>query len=516
MSYIICLTRVLLMLLALLISLTLLSPGPVLAAMPLSQTGNPCVSGSTGSQPPPRGLVSGAISGTLTGINAAGIPGGSVTGTDFTLTATIPSAASGRTVLGVELLTTAGVETFPCLPVTAVQPIVTCLGTTTGIPLQGSTVTILFNLGVTVTGIILASPGTATPAPTATGTSTPTATATLSPTLTPTPTATLTPTATATLTPTAALTSTPTAACRGLGATATLLAVGGSAVAGTITISATSTGSGTLTGLLVGQTPRLTVATSAPAGTESLVGGTVGVPGVPSVITGTLVGIPTAGGLVTVTASNPVGGASQVVAQGTLQCGTSPTAVVGPACTVAGFAGLVPVGGTAVSGPVNVTSIGSTFTVVGTLSGLLPGQTATLSIPTDGGGTQSIIGPAAGTVPIGAPITITGMLTAPPVAGGLVTVTASNPNGGASVTAAQGPLQCQNVPPPPLPPPPALPPPPPPPPPLPPWTVVPAAVPGAFPAIPVIPEADSLVLLGGGLVTLGALAGLRLLRRRGA
>ena len=42
----------------------------------------------------------------------------------------------------------------------------------------------------------------------------------------------------------------------------------------------------------------------------------------------------------------------------------------------------------------------------------------------------------------------------------------------------------------------------------------PPAAPAAFPAVPIIPEADSLALLAGGLVALGALVGLRTLRRR--
>src|SRR5262249_56876792 len=69
----------------------------------------------------------------------------------------------------------------------------------------------------------------------------------------------------------------------------------------------------------------------------------------------------------------------------------------------------------------------------------------------------------------------------------------------------------------PPPPPPILPPPPPPLPllPPPPPFLSPFAAPSAVaPEVPVIPEADSLPLLGGGLLVLGALAGLRAWRRR--
>src|SRR5439155_16448428 len=70
--------------------------------------------------------------------------------------------------------------------------------------------------------------------------------------------------------------------------------------------------------------------------------------------------------------------------------------------------------------------------------------------------------------------------------------------------------------------PPLLPPPPlqllpPPLPPLLPPPLAPAAgarAPAAFPEVPVIPEADSLFLVVGGLVALGGLVGLRSLRRR--
>jgi hypothetical protein len=70
-------------------------------------------------------------------------------------------------------------------------------------------------------------------------------------------------------------------------------------------------------------------------------------------------------------------------------------------------------------------------------------------------------------------------------------------------------------PPPILPPPPFLPPPPPPPPLLPPPPMAPPSMAGAaMPEVPVIPEADSLLLLVGGLAALGGLAAFRVARRR--
>src|SRR5262249_3016130 len=45
-------------------------------------------------------------------------------------------------------------EGFPCTPVAAGVTTVTCTGTTTGNALQGSTVTVVFAPGITVTGTI--------------------------------------------------------------------------------------------------------------------------------------------------------------------------------------------------------------------------------------------------------------------------------------------------------------------------------------------------------------------------
>jgi hypothetical protein len=66
----------------------------------------------------------------------------------------------------------------------------------------------------------------------------------------------------------------------------------------------------------------------------------------------------------------------------------------------------------------------------------------------------------------------------------------------------------------PPPPPPLLPPPPPPPPLLPPPPPPPPSAAPALPGVPIIPEADSLALLGGGLLALGGLVALRRWRRQ--
>jgi hypothetical protein len=107
------------------------------------------------------------------------------------------------------------------------------------------------------------------------------------------------------------------------------------------------------------------------------------------------------------------------------------------------------------------------------------------------------------------PLCVVGSVTGPGVVPPIVPVPPVAP----VVPPAAAFLQPPLVPPPPAqfippPPPPLLPPPPPAP------TGGLAAPSGAFPAVPVIPEADSLFLVIGGLVALGGLVGYRRLRRR--
>jgi len=195
---------------------------------------------------------------------------------------------------------------------------------------------------------------------------------------------------------------------------------------------------------------------------------------------------------------------------------------------------LTPVGG-AVNGSVNINLGGGTLS--SSFSGFPDGGVATLNISTTLG-TQTFSSPA-----VQAGITsITGTIAGTPVTGSLVTLTVGG------VVVAQGTLACGlppmptlvpttiplssvfpqsnflPLPPPPVPfgppPPPLLPPPPSLPlPPPPPGAGLAAAsplapAPAPVPAVPVIPEADSLLLVLGGLGTLGVLVRLRGAGRR--
>jgi hypothetical protein len=186
-----------------------------------------------------------------------------------------------------------------------------------------------------------------------------------------------------------------------------------------------------------------------------------------------------------------------------------------PPCGPSFNAPLVPIGPGPVNGNVSLLSTGNTSAVNATVFGLLPGQVPTFNIQTTTGA-QTVVGTAAGTSPVGAPVTVTGTVNGSGLPGGTITVTVNNPVGGGTQAVAQGRLNCGNLPPPPPPlppPPPPLPPPPPPPPPgAPPYGPAPRPGPG-MPGVPVIPEADSLGLLAGGLVALGVLVGVR--KRRG-
>src|SRR5581483_5805603 len=84
-----------------------------------------------------------------------------------------------------------------------------------------------------------------------------------------------------------------------------------------------------------------------------------------------------------------------------------------------------------------------------TINGLIAGQTPTISIPTTAG-VQTVVGPAAGTTPVGAPVTVTGTVTGLPLLSSTVTVSVNNPVGGAVNIVAQGPLNCAGTPVPPV------------------------------------------------------------------
>jgi len=84
-------------------------------------------------------------------VNGTGRVTGSMT---WTLTATVPAGVVPGSVPVAVFSTTAGLEGFPCAAVAAGTPTVTCVGTTTGNALQGSTVTVVFPGGAKVTGTV--------------------------------------------------------------------------------------------------------------------------------------------------------------------------------------------------------------------------------------------------------------------------------------------------------------------------------------------------------------------------
>jgi hypothetical protein len=176
----------------------------------------------------------------------------------------------------------------------------------------------------------------------------------------------------------------------------------------------------------------------------------------------------------------PVGGSNFGVGVGGLQ-GTTVTFTTSPAVTIpsitipAGSLGPVCATGVSVAvGSIAVTEVvPAGFTLNSVTGGTLSGNTATATITANTTTTLTFINtPSTVIIPNQLPI-----LPPPPL---------------------------QFIPPPP---PPLLPPPPPPP-------AAGARAPAGFPEVPVIPEADSLFLVVGGLVALGGLVGLRSLRRR--
>lgn len=185
-------------------------------------------------------------------------------------------------------------------------------------------------------------------------------------------------------------------------------------------------------------------------------------------------------------------------------CGPSGSALLAPA-------GPAPIGMGPVTGNVNVLITGTSTAVNAIINGLPPGQRPMLSLQTTAG-LQQLTGTPPGPTPPGGPTLLSGTVAGIAIPGSLVTVSVTGP-AGAPVIVAQGPLVCTGGAPPaaPLPPPPLaldfVPPPPPPPPPPP--------LAREFPAVPIIPEADTLALvLGGLLVGGGMLIGRRLWARR--
>jgi len=268
---------------------------------------------------------------------------------------------------------------------------------------------------------------------------------------------------------------------------------------------------------------------------------------------GNTLGDPLCGGIVTV--NFPLVGGGFGTVTGTITCTGQGTLVVckqiqilgggalggiGGIGGIGGFGGLNPPGplggiGFNPLGPIG----GSNFGGIGGIGGLgaglgLQGSTVTFTTPPGGPIIPAITIPAGQLGPICATgvaanvgtVAVTEVVPAGFTLNSVTGGTLAGNTGTATITAGTTttltfinvintviiPNNLPILPPPPLqfippPPPPLLPPPPPAP-------AAGARAPAAFPEVPVIPEADSLFLVVGGLVALGGLVGLRSLRRR--
>jgi hypothetical protein len=379
----------------------------------------------------------------------------------------------------------------------------------------------------------------------------------------PTATPTITSTPTRTATPTTGVPATPVVSgTPGVGCTTV---IGGTcAVVGAAAGSCTKTGSGTCsvtatgpTNATVGGVPILFVPTTVNPNGEQITCTATSATFTTS-CTGTTLGDPICGGTVTVAFPLVGGGFGNVT--GTISCAGTGTLIVckqiqilgsgalggiGGIGGIGGFGGLNPPGplggiGFNPLGPVGGPNFGGIGGVggiggIGGVGGLgLQGSTVTFTTPPGGPVIPSItipvgqLGPicAAGVVANVGTVAVTEVVPAGFTLNSVTGGTLSGNTGTATITAGttttltfiNAPINVNipNVlpilPPPPLqfippPPPPLLPPPPPAP-------AAGARAPAAFPEVPVIPEADSLFLVVGGLVALGGLVGLRSLRRR--
>jgi hypothetical protein len=294
------------------------------------------------------------------------------------------------------------------------------------------------------------------------------------------------------------------------------------------------------TGFLVGGTPIIFVPTTVNQSgetTPTLTCTATSATGT-TTCTGTTVGDPLCGAIVSV-AFPLVGGGFGTVVSGPItgpNCATGNTLVVCKVITLLGGTNTIGggIGGINPLGPIGgiggIGNIGSPGLGVNGLSG----TTVTFTTTTAGLTIPSITIPAGSLGPIcttGIPVTIgtsvaitevvpTGFtlqsVTGATLAGNTATLTIVAGVNTVTFTNATNTVIIPNnlplLPPPPLqfippPPPPLLPPPPPAP-------MAGARAPAGFPEVPVIPEADSLFLVVGGLVALGGLVGLRSLRRR--
>ncbi len=361
------------------------------------------------------------------------------------------------------------------------------------------------------------------------------------PTNTPTPTATPTRTNTPTATPTVGAPPTPGASgTPGLNCANTISQV--CTVGGAVTFTWTKTGSGTFTATatgpansLVGAQPTIFIPTTANANGESFLCNATSA-ALTTSCSGTTVGDPLCGATITVAFPLVGGGFGNVTGSPITgpNCpgGAANTLIVCKTITL-GPGGLGGVGG--IGGIGGVGGIGGIGGIGGGLSGLsgttvsFTASPSSIVIPsiTIPPGSLGPVCTSAIPVTVGTAVTITETV---PAGFTLQSVTGATLSGNtATLTIVAGantvtfvnavstviiPNNLPLLPPPPLqfippPPPPLLPPPPPAP-------MAGARAPAGFPEVPVIPEADSLFLVVGGLVALGGLVGLRSLRRRRA
>lgn len=217
--------------------------------------------------------------------------------------------------------------------------------------------------------------------------------------------------------------------------TVTTVSMGSTGIGGNITGSLTltpntanntTTVNGTLNGLVQGQQVTLTIPTT--SGSQTINANAVG-----SVVTyngNSIIGLPTPGGLIIAQISGISGTASQGTIPAT--CGSGSTGT----CTVATAVNLTSVG-SGVTGTLTLTPSGSTVTVNGTLFGILPGSSGSITV-TGLTGSVPFSAPAAP----GQAVPVNGTLSGPLNTGATVTVQATNAFGGALQTVATGTVTC--------------------------------------------------------------------------
>jgi hypothetical protein len=480
------------------------------AASVLAQATATAVPGST----VPCANVAGqacTVTGTGTGNTGSVTGSGTITPTgaqSFTLTATVPTGFLGAPVVPAGTIpvatftTITGTQTLQCAPVAANPPLAggiqtTCSGTITSPAVQGSTVTVTFVPGATATGVV------AGPGPASAGAGNPPAS-----------------------------TGQAGVPCTGVvGGTCTIN--GGGGVTGTWTRISSGTFVVTAVGpanTAPGGIPQVFLPTT--AGVETFPCSPVAVTApFTANCTGTTTGNLLQGATVTVRFPLVGGGTTDVTG---VVVGTGATVTPTPGTSLTTQQALALVGSSGQTGIPCAVTPGDSCQVVGAVNGT--GRVTSSMLWTVTATVPVAIG--AGIIPVAVFSTTAGLeaIVCAPVVAGVATVactgtTVGNALQGSTVTVVfavgviatgtvTGPGMATFIPPPmPLLPPPLAfgPPPPPllpPPPPAPNGMMI--AQPtggGRFADVPVVPEADSLFLLAGGLLALGLVAGLRARRR---